>query len=874
MQISRLSPIFVGFLILLLSTSLLTPMPESIASQTPDEIVPPTKHLSYSGIYPHLAYFNNENECGTGAVVPWADRLWVMTYGPHLPNGSSDKLYEIDRSLNVTIRPESIGGTPANRMIHRETNQLLMGPYLIASDRSIRTIPYSTMPGRLTGCARHLFEPATKVYYATMEEGIYEVTLDSLNVTEIYPDDNNGQKREFDILPGYHGKGFYSGQHRAIYSNNGERSAEALTRPEIASGALGEWDGVERVSAPDAQGGTGGWRVVLRNQCCEVTGPGGIYGNANPLTDPIWTTGWDHRSVLLMVLDHGQWTKYRLPKASHCYDGAHGWNTEWPRIRSITAQRESAKSSGRTAENLLMTMHGMFWNFPNTFDTTHAAGIRPRSTYLKVIGDFACWDDSEASQDGKTLVFGCDDAARSEFLNQRKYKGSIIGPGQSQSNLWFVTPEQLDHLGPPLGCGGVWWNESVAADMPSDSFLFAGFDLRGLHLAHSADTPATITMEVDRLGDDVWTPLRSVIVPAHSYVWVEFPPNEVGEWIRLRTDRELPTASAIFAYRAKDERTTEANPIFDGIAALPSTDFSAGVIRARGGDLRTLHFAATTYQAGQPTEEAYYELDASMRLRRVDDVAAFDYLRRNMAIPTGLLQVDAGGVLMVDNEGHRFRLPKANVSPTEEVVWNQTPMRADREVCTERDLLNVAGLFYELPAENAGGLIRIRPITTHARKIVDYASYRGMLILSGVDAAADPTSNAHLIRSDDGCVTLWAGAVDDLWQFGKPTGHGGPWQQTAVQAGETSDPFLMNGFDRKRLTLTRHATDDPIADAKLITVTLEVDIDGNGHFQRYENVKLPVDTPVEKVFPEAFSAYWIRCVTSDAATLTTEFQYF
>ena len=49
----------------------------------------------FSGIYPHLAYYNNEGECGTGAVVPWANRLWVVTYGPHLPFGSSDKLYEI-----------------------------------------------------------------------------------------------------------------------------------------------------------------------------------------------------------------------------------------------------------------------------------------------------------------------------------------------------------------------------------------------------------------------------------------------------------------------------------------------------------------------------------------------------------------------------------------------------------------------------------------------------------------------------------------------------------------------------------------------------------------------------------------------------------
>src|SRR5690606_36517230 len=76
------------------------------------------KPLQISGIYPHLAYYNNEGECGTGAVVPWADRLWVITYGPHLPYGSSDKLYEITPDLVQIVREESIGGTPANRMIH------------------------------------------------------------------------------------------------------------------------------------------------------------------------------------------------------------------------------------------------------------------------------------------------------------------------------------------------------------------------------------------------------------------------------------------------------------------------------------------------------------------------------------------------------------------------------------------------------------------------------------------------------------------------------------------------------------------------------------------------------------------------------------
>ena len=97
---------------------------------------PGAPHLEVSGVYPHLGFANQEGECGTGAVVPWADRLWVISYGPHLPFGSSDKLYEITPDLQKIIRPESVGGTPANRMIHRESNQLIIGPYLIDAQRA------------------------------------------------------------------------------------------------------------------------------------------------------------------------------------------------------------------------------------------------------------------------------------------------------------------------------------------------------------------------------------------------------------------------------------------------------------------------------------------------------------------------------------------------------------------------------------------------------------------------------------------------------------------------------------------------------------------------------------------------------------------
>ena len=209
--------------------------------------------ISLSGIYPELAMFNDEGECGTGAVVPWAERLWVVSYGPHLPFGSSDKLYEITPDLKQIIRPESIGGTPADRMIHRESQQLIIGPYLIDPQRHVRVIPWQKMPGRLTGVARHLTDPTNKVYIATMEGGLYEVDVHSLDVTGLLKDRINKPKSgglnelhpatAETKLPGWHGKGLFSGQNRVVFSNNGEHGKTAETNPDTISGALGEWPG-------------------------------------------------------------------------------------------------------------------------------------------------------------------------------------------------------------------------------------------------------------------------------------------------------------------------------------------------------------------------------------------------------------------------------------------------------------------------------------------------------------------------------------------------------------------------------------------------------------------------------------------------------
>jgi hypothetical protein len=135
----------------------------------------------------------------------------------------------------------------------------------------------------------------------------------------------------------------------------------------------------------------------------------------------------------------------------------------------------------------------------------------------------------------------------------------------------------------------------------------------------------------------------------------------------------------------------------------------------------------------------------------------------------------------------------------------------------------------------------------------DFCSYRGLFITSGVSADA-PADNKHIIRSDDGKAALWAGNVDDLWKLGKPRGKGGPWKDTAAKKSQPSDPYLMTAYDKKSLTLS--------AD-KDVKIRMEVDIAGDGTWVTSENFEVKAGKEIEHVFPEAFSAYWVR-FTADA----------
>lgn len=783
------------------------------------------EQLSVSGIYPHLAVLNHSHECGIGAVVDWADRLWMITYPPHSPTGSDDKLYEIDAGLNRIVRPESVGGTHANRMIHEESGQLIIGPYFIDKQRNVRVVQAKDMPGRLTGNARHLTDPAAKVYFFTMEEGLYEVDVKTLDVHTFHLDGNvyRGGTPKPASLPGYHGKGCYSGQGHVVVSNNGERPRKREKRPGAdpeASGCLAEWDGSQ-------------WSVIARRQFVEVTGPGDIYGNDN-VDDPIWATGWDKRSAMLLVRDDGRWHRFRLPKASYTFDARHGWYTEWPRIRRIDGDRR------------MMTLQGMFWEFPAEFSAGQTAGIRPLSTYHQMVVDYCMFG-------GRLVLAG----------NHHSHWGNEWFT-QAQSNLRFIAPQQLEEFGPPLAFGGVWLEDKVEAGKPSDPLLSAGFDYCTAHLAHDGAAPVTFTLEVDRRGDGRWTKLESIDVPADGYAHRVLTSTQEAEWIRVRTDRDCPSATALFHFVCKDDRATDPQPPM--FAAIPEagteTARSVALLRPRGNDHGTLQVAASTVDAnGKVSEAGYYEVDVDLQPRKVDAAEVYAAMKKATALGGPDFTVDAASVI-VEQGGRRFRLPKGNAAYDEPFACGWP--RGNRQIVTERNVLNAHGTIYELPLSHSGGMAKIKPICTHNRHLVDFCTWRGLLVMSG--CRADTAADGHSFRSADGKVALWMGAVDDLWALGKPRGHGGPWLDTKVRAGEPSDPYLMVGYDRKTLRL-EHGED------RAVTFTVEVDPAATGKWRPYGDFNVEPGKTLRHTFPVGFSAHWVRVVADENTTASAQFVY-
>jgi hypothetical protein len=202
-----------------------------------------------------------------------------------------------------------------------------------------------------------------------------------------------------------------------------------------------------------------------------------------------------------------------------------------------------------------------------------------------------------------------------------------------------------------------------------------------------------------------------------------------------------------------------------------------------------------------------------------------------------------------------YRLPKASFAFDH--AWNTEWMRI-REAQTERYLMDVHGIFYELPTVTYGdNILAIRPISNHLRLIPDFCSWRGMFVM-----ASDQNDRSNG-QPQSG---LWFGNIDELWQMGKPTGWGGIWWESEVKAGTTSDPFLMTGFDKKVMHI---ANDSEIE----VTYQVEIDFLGTGKWVTYQTLNVPAKGYLHHEFPTGFSAHWVRVTVNKNCKTTVYFIY-
>ena len=76
----------------------------------------------------------------------------------------------------------------------------------------------------------------------------------------------------------------------------------------------------------------------------------------------------------------------------------------------------------------------------------------------------------------------------------------------------------------------------------------------------------------------------------------------------------------------------------------------------------------------------------------------------------------------------------------------------------------------------------------------------------------------------------------------------------------------MHGFDKKVFQLKHEENNE-------ITFKIEVDFVGDGKWSKYSEIKVPASGYEHHVFPEGFSAHWVRLTSNSNGKVTAYFLY-
>ena len=399
------------------------------------------------------------SECGIGALMPWADKLWITTYPDENGNGGGMGLWSLDEDGNMVLVSET-NGTHAGRAcsgdyafigehkIHRDGTVIRMTGF----GADVRITAWAKVPGQTPDSNGNVW-----VYALGMDGSIFRVK-DSASPTVTFV---GNAAAGLGIVGQPHFKAMWGTPKRLYVVSN-------INFPDGRAGYLDL----------TTLGGTLAWTrldtgVATGASHIEVAGSYDGNGHVFALGQDQWT-GFLH---LIHGNDAGPARRFLIPLASR--QQVKGWQQEWMRIRQAD-----------TTERYLMDFHGCYYALSPFLDSTdgndsqttgfprlEALGMHTRTTTDFAVFDGKLWLGSNSSS----------------TQSSNKYPNA----GQSASILWSVASvdELLSMTRKPRASGAFYWQKAIPAATESEPMLARGYDKKVILIKNgTASTSSTITV--------------------------------------------------------------------------------------------------------------------------------------------------------------------------------------------------------------------------------------------------------------------------------------------------------------------------------------------------------------------------------------------
>jgi hypothetical protein len=466
-----------------------------------------------------VATATSRSEMGIGAMMPWADRLYFTTYLADYNVGSGGVLAYLDKNGGETV-VDTHNSCHVGRLVHKETNQLCIGEYVIGMDGTVNKV--ALLAGkRVSAWARHMTSPATKAYACSMGASgvsalLWEVDLTTYIATQL-ADMSSGLS-----LTTAHFKAMWTTYSSVDLTGSPYANTRLLVASNVQakpgdnanSGVLATWDGTT-FTARD------------RSSFIEVA------GNYDPGSGAMtFAFGMDHKSPFMMLPSTslgGTYRKFRFPAGTNTQD--YYITQEWMRLRPVQTER------------FMLNAYGTWFQVSPWLRSSSAAGVQvygsPDLQYplMEAVGRYIDTITDYCVFNGK-LAIGTN--------NQSEQRGYWPTAGQAQSCIKFVDMDDIPKR-KPVGKGYIWYKESVTSGTASDPMLMRGYDKKALHVFNGSASSITITVNLIDYSD-VMPYNTTLTVAAGALGVLQFPDGMQGEWITLTPSATLTPITAWVSY--------------------------------------------------------------------------------------------------------------------------------------------------------------------------------------------------------------------------------------------------------------------------------------------------------------------------------------